>query len=104
MTKKHITVNLETVEFYGDLDESIKLLQNYKQEHSKDYDRLYLDGNMESYQFEDCDHYVLRLKGTRLENDAEYATRLAEEAARKVQMEEREKLQYEALRKKFEGT
>jgi len=104
MTKKHINIELETIEFYGDLDESIKLLRVYKYKYSKDYDRLYLDGGMETYPYCDGDgNYVLRLKGTRLENYDEYATRLAQEAAVKAKYDARDKEQYEALKKKFEA-
>lgn len=103
MTKKHINVPLETVEFSSDLDQSIKLLHEYKRQYGKDHGRLYLDGGMESYPYELSEHYVLRLMGTRLENDEEYASRQAEEAAYKAKWEQREKEQYEALKKKFEG-
>jgi len=103
MTKKHINVQLETVEFYGDLDQSIKLLHDFKKQYSKDHGRLYLAGGMESYQYENSEHYVLRLVGTRLENDEEYAARQVKEEEQKNRWAENERKQYEALKKKFEG-
>jgi len=102
MTKKIISVQIADIEFYGDLDESIKLLQDHKTLASKNHIRLYLDGNMESRPYEDHEYYVLRLMGTREENDEEYASRMANVLSQKQWREDTDRKQYEALKLKFE--
>lgn len=101
MTKKMISIVLENVEIDGDVDQAIKMLQKYKDRYSKDHTLLYLSGGMTSYPYDSAEYYVLHLKGTRLENDAEYEKRTAEEAVQAARREQREKEQYEALKKKF---
>jgi len=103
MTKKNINVAIQEVDFYGDLSNSIAQLQKYQDAYSADHTRLYLDGDLEYYQYSDDKHYVLRLMGERLENDAEYEKRLAEEAGHERKQIDHDRRQYEMLKKKFEG-
>ena len=103
MAKKNIKVTLDTVEFCGGLRNSIAQLQRYQDTYGADYTRLYLDGDMVSEAYSDDGHYVLHLMGERLENDAEYEKRLAGEAALGAKQEERDRVQYEILKNKFEG-
>jgi len=103
MTKKNIKVDLEVVDFYGDLNKSIKQLQDYKEKYSKDYFHLHLDGNMESYPYCDDQHYVIQLVGLRLETDEECAERVQRDEQMKTKYEALERQKFEELRQKYEG-
>lgn len=86
------------IDFYDSVENIIKMLENYQTQYS-DYTNLRVVKEPARYSDND-EHY---LYGEREENDIEYEHRIAQEDKMKIGKEERDRAEYERLRKKFES-
>lgn len=91
MTKQIVNRVLErSLDLTGRVEDVIEELQGYLDRYPTKVMRIELDESYDEYE-------VYHLFETRIETDAEYANRLASEAA----AEKREREQYEKLKKKY---
>lgn len=99
MTKKTITKLYETL-YNCKIETLMEYVEEAKKEGFKD---LRIGCEDMSDRYDNSPYYRAVLIGERLETDDEYANRLRFEDSYKAAQEEREKAQYEALKRKFEG-
>ena len=90
--KRHIDI-VTRLDFDGPLDDVITRLQDFHEKY-KDYAGLRI--NEDPWPEGGCTYDLQRL-----ETDEEYERRLATEAKRAIEREEREKAEYERLKLKF---
>lgn len=86
------------VDFDDSVENIIKMLENYQTQYS-DYTNLRVIKEPARYS-EDYEYF---LYGSREENDIEYEYRITQEAKMRISKEERDRAEYERLRKKFES-
>lgn len=89
---------------YCTLDEAISVCEQIRKDYGSKYSKISI--RKEAYDcgcFSSCECKALVLYGTRLETDEEYSKRLEYEALYKKDIEDKERAQFEALKKKFEG-
>lgn len=96
--RRTIYVNSSSVE------ELIKLLQKIKSEYGNDYTNLCIESIRDCGCYHDCQcSPTLFIQGTRLENDVEHKFRLADEKQQSDLRIERDRTEYERLKKEFKG-
>ena len=115
MTKKYLDVNhkltsIDDAEFEGSIDTIIDTLQSLKEDFKdKNYNYLWLDKETSYGYYNDMD-VSYTLYGSRKETDKEYDARMAKNKKalnvvkiNKQKKLEKERKEYERLKKKFEG-
>lgn len=102
--RKYIEINgQERVSIiYSSLDDAIKQLEDLRTMYSHEYTDLAFDSSRDCGCYSDCNcPPTLYLDGKRLESDLEFELRVEEEAKREADRLERERAEFERLKKQF---
>lgn len=90
-----------TYQFDGPIEDTIKLLQEMKNEADSMGVELVLDYETEYGSYGDSDRQVVNVYEKRMETDIEYQERLDKEAAQKEQALKRKREEFERLKKEL---
>lgn len=105
MTKKIVMVLRQwghlTYQFDGPIEDSIKLLQEMKDEADSQGVELVLDYETEYGSYGDSDRQVVNVYEKRMETDEEYQERLDKETTQKEQDLKRKREEFERLKKEL---
>lgn len=98
MTKKQVGKDIQTLYLEGKLSDAIRHLETIQAKYGREYTDLWIIKEYARYPGEEDGICV---RGSRLETDEEYATRTVRESSAKVLAEEKERKQFEELKKKY---